>query len=104
MNPHFLNDVERAAIIAFTSNEKMFGAVRKFVEYTIHHQGVSTPGDSTTDKNWVFSLVSAMDNNEKLGEMVRASAAGLGYLSAAFDEMKLLKVEEPKASKKNPAL
>lgn len=104
MNPNYLDETEKAAVRAFTNNRAMFDAVRKVLEYTINHQGVTTPGDTTTDKNWVFSIVSAMDNNEKVGEMVRASCAGLGYLSKGFEALSEFKVDEPKKEKKNPAL
>lgn len=104
MNPNYLDEQEQSAIVRFNTDPVMVRAVRKVLEATIQHQGVFTPGDTGTDKNWVFSVVSAMDNNEKLGEMVRASAAGLGYLSAGFERLNEIQVPVPKKEKKNDAL
>lgn len=104
MDNSFLSEAEIAQIIAFTSNKPMFSAVRKALEHTIHRQGVMKPGEEPETTNWVFSLVSALDNNEKLGEMVRASAAGLGYLKAGLDKLSALKMPEKKEKPKNPAV
>lgn len=102
MNPNYLNDVEKTAVSRFVGDKVMFDAVRKVLEFTINHQGVTTPGDTNTDKNWVFSLVNAMHTDEQLGAIVRASAAGLGYLSKGFEALLEFKLPETKKERRIP--
>lgn len=104
MNPVFLDDKERSYIIAFTSNKPMLDAVKKVLMHTITHQGVFEPGKTPESTNWVFGLVSPLANDEQLGQLVRASAAGLGYLSKGFETLEAVSMPEKKEKTKNPAV
>lgn len=104
MEPTYLSDQERTLIIRFTSDKAMFDAVRKAITYHINHQGVSEPGKPDSDKNWVFGLVNAMHTDEQIGALVRASAAGLGYLAQGFEGLLSIHAPEKPKDKKNPAL
>ena len=103
-----LNESESNAVVAFCANVVMYNAVKKVILHTITHQGTLTPGEPAEQKNWVFGigagLIGQAVTNEQLGEELKASLRGLGYLEDGFTKLKDVRVEIPKKIKTNPAL
>jgi hypothetical protein len=104
----FLTEAESNAVVAFCANVVMYNAVKKVILHTITHQGTLAPGEPAEQKNWVFgigaSTLGTAQTNEALGEELKASLRGLGYLEDGFTKLKDVRVEIPKVRKINPAL
>jgi hypothetical protein len=106
MNPDYLSEIEKSSVIAFTSNDVMFNAVKKVLLGMIYHQGTVVPTLEPTPMNWAFSLVKndAPQSDEELGQALRASVAALGYLNGALERLKEFSAPEHKETKVNDAV
>jgi hypothetical protein len=104
----YLNDTEKELVLQFVENEKMFNAVRKVILHTIYSQGtfnekgIYGEGNPMDETNWIFGLANnpLVENNIQLGERVRATVEGIGYMNSAFTLLKEVKVDNVKPKDK----
>lgn len=100
----FLNDKEKASIIAFTSNKSMFDAVKKVLLATTYQQGVLKPGVEIENKNWAFSIIKQGKDDTAIGQEFRAVIAGLAFIEEGFEKLEEFRPESVKKEKENPAV
>ena len=106
MDQEYLNDKEKALIIAFNTNQPMVEAVRKVLMAPMYQQGVLAKGRKleSDSKNWVYSLIDNSKSDEEIGKSVRAAVQGISFLQAGFENLTSFQPDAPKKEGKNPAL
>lgn len=122
MNPHIdvnemvkevMNDIEHDKLIAFTSDQVMYNAVKKFILWSAYHDGVMEKGKPfDSGRNWALQTAFLAINptniprsNEEIGADLRAWVKGLNMVESGFKELLDLKRDEkPVEEEKNPAL
>lgn len=104
----YLSESEKSAILAFNANKVMSEAVKKVIMHTITTQGTMSAGFPAVEQNWVYGLganqINGVLSNELLGEELKASLKGLGYMQDGFKKLLEISVEKPKTIKENKAL
>ena len=105
MNPAFLTDTEKTAIIGFCSNTTAYETVRKFLLQSLYTDGTLKADEPA--KNWAVKLVNDNEgeaNNTLLGATLRAKVAALEFIEQSFNDMKAVQPDAPKREPTNPAL
>jgi hypothetical protein len=94
----FLNDLEKAKIEAFCTDEAMYEAVKKVLFAVIYNDGVITDG-KLNQKNGAFQLIAnsystdGKITNEELGASLRAKFEGVHTVLDGFDKLKMVKTD-----------
>lgn len=87
MEKEYLTEQEIDKVIAFQEDEVMREAVKKVLFEGILECGVMKEGVALDGRNWAYNLGGLNDfamDNEKVGELLKATTKGIGYMEDGF--------------------
>lgn len=104
----YLTEQEVDKVIAFQEDEVMREAVKKVLFEGILKCGIAEAGVPLDGRNWAYNLGGFNDfamDNEKVGELLKATTKGIGYMEDGFKRIgEFKRPEAPNAEESiNPA-